>query len=159
MFVDVVESFKNLSLPYYDVKLLFIISQRNALYCIVPFYRSVCVKNLCICSQCADDFVLKRIYQRFYDMPAPKGFQYPVNKNMEIQIRLTMNLGIAVHSKIGASFHLVVISQLTCLGTIYTNSVQSNLNKAYHFEGISKQLTTAPFGYVDIFFMIEIKQV
>ena len=34
MFVDVVAL--HLSLPFYDVKSLLIISQRNALYCVVP---------------------------------------------------------------------------------------------------------------------------
>ena len=58
---------------------------------------------------------------------------------------------IGVHSKIDDGLHVILISQVTCSDTIHTGSVYSYLNKACPFEGISKQLATVQFHYLDIF--------
>ena len=62
---------------------------------------------------------------------------------------------IASHLNFDDFFNLVIISQLVCSGTIYTDSAHSSLNKAWHYEGFSKQLPTVSFGCT--IFMIKIK--
>ena len=58
---------------------------------------------------------------------------------------------IAGISQIGDGFDLVMISHFTCSDTIHTDYIYSNLNKACHFEGVSKQLVTLSFDYVNMF--------
>ena len=70
---------------------------------------------------------------------------------MIIQYLETKNVEISSISQIGDGLHLVIILHFACSDTIHTDYIYSNLNKASHFEGISKQLASVSFEYVDIF--------